>query len=111
MTCSSSARRRTRKGHGQVSETGSAQISGGVDYDPVSQQILLHNPAIDDLKFDRSTPASGEFNQQIRAAWQNQINNPMRSDLPPHPYLALVKNNIQSIAYNGESIDVAISYE
>jgi hypothetical protein len=94
-----------------ISEMGWAQISGGVDFDPKTRQILLHNPSIDTLDFDRKNDASRDFHSDISENWLNQVTNPMRTDIPPHPYIILFKDNIRSVTYDGQNISVEIAYE
>ena len=94
-----------------ISEMGRAQISGGLDFDPETRQILLHNPSIDTLDFDRQNEASRDFRSDISENWLNQVPNPMRIDIPPHPYIILFKDNIRSVTYDGQNINVVIAYE
>ena len=94
-----------------VSETGDAQFSGELDFDPVTQQILLHNPKLDSLKFDRDTKEAGRLSEKIKKAWQQQVGNPLQADIPPHPYIAAFKDNIRDISYDGEAVRLHISYE
>ena len=94
-----------------ISEMGWAQISGGLDFDPETRQILLHNPSIDTLDFDRKNEASNSFHSDISETWLNQVSNPMRADIPPHPYIVLFKDNIRNVTYDGQNINVEIAYE
>ena len=94
-----------------ISEMGWAQISGGLDFDRETRQILLHNPSIDTLNFDRQNEASRDFYSDISESWLNQVANPMRTDIPPHPYIILFKDNISSVTYDGQNINVEIAYE
>jgi hypothetical protein len=94
-----------------ISEMGWAKISGGLDFDPKTRQILLHNPSIDSLEFDRQNKASREFRSDISESWLNQMTNPIRTDIPQHPYTILFKDNISSVTYDGQNINVEITYE
>jgi hypothetical protein len=94
-----------------ISEMGWAKISGGLDFDPETRQILLHNPSIDTLDFDRQNDSSRDFRSDISENWLKQVTNPMRTDIPPHPYIILFKDNIRSVAYDGQNINVEIAYE
>ncbi|MFT6955717.1 MAG: hypothetical protein ACJAYC_000718 [Halieaceae bacterium] len=94
-----------------VSEMGWVQISGGLDFDPLTRQILLHNPSIDALNFDRQNAASASFRSDISNNWSAQMTNPMRADIPPHPYVVLIKDTINSVSYDGQNINVQIVYE
>lgn len=94
-----------------VSELGRAQLSGTLDYDPVSRQVLLVDPRIDKIQFDSDNAATRRFLADIQAAWSAQITNPVRSALPQHPYLIPIRNNIQDLAYDGKSITLTLSYQ
>ena len=94
-----------------ISEMGWAQISGGLDFDPETRQILLHNPSIDTLDFDRQNEASRNFRSDISENWLNQVPNPMRTDIPSHPYIILFRDNIRNVTYDGQNISVEIAYE
>jgi hypothetical protein len=94
-----------------ISEMGWAQISGGLDFDPETRQILLHNPSIDTLDFDRQNEASRDFHSDIFENWQKQVPNPMRTDIPPHPYIILFRDSIKNVTYDGQNINVEIAYE
>ena len=90
---------------------GWAKISGGLDFDPEARQILLHNPSIDALEFDRQNKASRGFSSDIAENWSNQVTNPMRTDIPPHPYIIMFKDSISNVSYNGQNINIEIVYE
>jgi len=94
-----------------ISETGDAQFSGELDFDPVSHRILLHNPKLDSLAFDRDTREAMLLSEKIKKAWQEQVSNPLRADMPPHPYIAPFKDNIRDISYDGKTITLHISYD
>ena len=94
-----------------ISETGRAAFSGRIGYDPVTRQILLHDPMIDTLEFDRNSTVTKSILAQLQDAWRTQATNPMRAELPPHPYLIPFRNNIQALSYNGNNINLTVSYE
>lgn len=94
-----------------ISEMGRAQLSGTLGYDPVTRQVLLHDPKIDKLQFDDSNTATQRFTSEMQAAWSAQVTDPIRSALPPHPYLVPFRNNIQNLTYDGKSITLTLSYE
>jgi hypothetical protein len=48
---------------------------------------------------------------ESKAAWTAQATNPIRSELPPHPYLLPFKENMQDLSYDGTSINLEIFYE
>ena len=94
-----------------ISEMGRATVSGRMDYDTVTKQILLHDPRIDKLAFDQKNAATQHFLAEVNSAWAAQVTNPMRAELPPHPYLLPFRNNIQDLSYDGKNINVTVSYE
>ena len=94
-----------------ISEMGRARISGELDYDPGTHQVLLYDPNIDKLEFDRDSEATQRFLTELKAAWTVQVSNPIRSDIPPHPYLLPFKENIQDLSYDGANINLEIFYE
>ena len=94
-----------------ISEMGRARISGEMGYDPGARQVLLHNPHIDKLEFDRNSEVTQRFFTGLKAAWTAQVTNPIRSEIPAHPYLLPFKENIQDISYDGANINLEILYE
>lgn len=94
-----------------VSEMGQAQISGMLDYNQASRQILLHDPRIDELEFDRTSAVTVSMHSQMKAAWSAQVSDPIRSEIPSHPYTLLIKDNIQDLSYNGKVINLKVLYE
>lgn len=94
-----------------VSETGDAQFSGELDFDPVTHQILLHNPKLDSLHFDRDTGDAKRLSAKIKNAWQAQVKNPLQADIPSHSYIATFKDNIRDISYDGKAIRLHIFYD
>jgi len=94
-----------------ISEMGRAAFSGKIGYDLVTRQILLHDPKIDKLEFDRKSEVTQRMLTQLKDAWKTQVTNPIRAELPPHPYLIPFKNNIQDLSYDGKNINLTISYE
>jgi hypothetical protein len=94
-----------------ISEMGHAVISGKIGYDPGKRQILLHDPKIDKLEFDLKNEVTQLFLTQLNQAWSAQVANPIRAELPPHPYLIPFRNNVQDLSYDGKNINLTISYE
>jgi hypothetical protein len=94
-----------------VSEMGRAQLSGTLGYDPVNRLVLLLDPRIDEIRFDKNNDATRRFLAEMHSAWSTQVANPLRSALPPHPYLLPFRNNIQNLSYDGESITLTLSYQ
>ena len=94
-----------------LSETGRAWVSGVLDFDPVTRQVLLQRATLDKLEFDRSGEVSAQFSAQISATWQAQITDPIRSELPAHPYIMPIKVNIEDISYDGQNITINLVYK
>ena len=94
-----------------VSEMGRAQFSGELNYDPDARQILLHKPKIDQLKFDRDSAVTHRLLRELETAWSEQVTDPIRSDIPQHPYVLPFKENIQNLSYDGKNINLTIFYE
>lgn len=93
-----------------ISEMGRAVFSGSIDYDPGTRQILLHNPKIDKLEFDQKNEVTQRFLAQLQEAWSMQVTNPIRTELPPHPYITPFKNAIQDVNYDGQNIILTLTY-
>jgi hypothetical protein len=93
-----------------ISETGRTRVSGKLDYDPATRQVLLHAATLDKLEFDRDNEASGKFSSQVRASWSSQVTDPIRSELPAHPYILPIKDNIEDISYDGQNIYISLIY-
>ena len=87
-----------------ISEFGLVHLSGELGFDNSSRQILLRNSRIEALEFKRKNTASQQFLIELNAAWDAQVTNLIRAEIPSHPYLVLFKNNIQNISYDGSNI-------
>jgi hypothetical protein len=94
-----------------ISEMGRAVFSGKIGYDLVTRQILLHDPSIDKVEFDQKSDVTQRLLTQLNGAWATQVTNPIRAELPPHPYLMPFRNNIQALSYDGKTINLTLSYE
>ena len=94
-----------------ISEMGQAVISGRLGYDPGTRQVLLYDAKIDKLQFDKRSAVTDRLLADVKSVWSTQITNPIRADIPPHPYLLPFKNNIQGLSYDGTTISVALSYK
>ena len=94
-----------------ISETGRAMLSGRVSYDRTTRQVLLHDARVEQLDFDRANAATQRFSHELQSAWSTQVTNPIRADLPPHPYLAPFRNNIDNIADDGKQISLVLVYQ
>lgn len=93
------------------SETGWMQLSGKLGFDQESREILLHEPSMDNLEFDRDNTATRRFNTEMMAAWSAQVADPIRSEIPPHPYILPFKDNIRDLSYDGNNINISIVYQ
>jgi hypothetical protein len=94
-----------------ISETGWALISGILGYDRISKQILLHDARLDELEFDRSTAATQEMRRRMEASWTAMVPDPIRAEIPAHPYTLLIKDYTQAIFYDGKRIGLNVLYE
>lgn len=94
-----------------LSEMGRAELSGRLGYDPVNREVLLHDPRIDTLQFDKNNAVTQRFLGEIQSAWSTQVTNPIRAALPPHPYLIPFRNNIRNLSYDGQHIILTLAYE
>jgi hypothetical protein len=94
-----------------ISETGRASISGRLGFDPNARQVLLYDARLDTLQFDKKSAVTERLAAKIKSTWSAQITNPIRADLPPHPYLLPFKDNIRELSYDGKSIKLTLVYE
>jgi len=93
-----------------ISETGRALISGEVGYDGRAKQILLYEAKVDRLDFDAETDLTRQLRSEILAAWQANLTNPIRAELPPHPFILPFKEGIQDVSYEKRSIFIQVYY-
>lgn len=93
-----------------LSETGLAMFSGRVTYDRQARQVLLHDARLEELVFDRKTETARQFSSLLRLAWSENASDPIRTELPPHPYLQPFKENIDNILYDGHHISFVLVY-
>ena len=93
-----------------LSETGLAMLSGRVAYDRQSREVLLHDARLEELAFDRDNETARKFTGLLQSAWSEKVSNPIRSALPPHPYLQPFKDNIDNILYDGSHVNFVLVY-
>jgi len=93
-----------------ISEEAQAQVSGEVGYDPKTRQILLYEPRIDQLVFDNANELTRRLHAAVLAAWEVQVTNPIRAEVPPHPFIAPFKEGIQDVTYEKRSIFIQVWY-
>ena len=94
-----------------ISEEGTALVSGEVGYDLPTRQILLYAPRMDKLVFDRESDITRRLRAEMQGAWQAQVTNPMRADVPPHPFILPFKEGIQDVTYEKRSIFIQVWYK
>lgn len=94
-----------------ISEMGRATFSGILGYDSGTRRILLTDPAIEALEFDQDNAVTQRLLSAMNTTWSAQVTNPIRAQIPPHPYLLPFANNIQNLSYNGKNIILTLSYE
>lgn len=93
-----------------ISETGQLVVSGEVGFDPKTRQVLLYEPRIDKLLFDTQSKLTQRLHAEVQAEWKAQVSNPIRAEIPPHPFIAPFKEGIQDITYENRSIFVQVWY-
>jgi len=93
-----------------ISEMGRARFSGELDFDPATREILLHDPRVDQLTFDRDNAVTKRLLVELRTAWDQQAENPLRTEFPQHPFVAPFKEFIQDVSYDGKNITLEFSY-
>ena len=94
-----------------LSETGLATLSARVSYYRPTRQVLLHEARLEQLDFDRDNATARHFARVLSAAWTEEATDPIRTDLPPHPYLMPFRNNIDDIHYDGRNISLVLAYQ
>ena len=94
-----------------ISEEGHALVSGEVGYDLASKQVLLYDANVDELVFDAESNVTQRLRADIESAWQAQVTNPIRADLPPHPLIQPFKDGIQDVTYQKRSIYIQVFYK
>jgi len=94
-----------------ISETGRAIVTGELGFDPRTREVLLHNPRLDALEFDRKSALTQRLSNEVKAAWSGQVTNPIRSELPPHPYLLPFRDYITNLFYDGKNIILVMRYQ
>ena len=94
-----------------LSEEGVAVLSGGLGYDPATRQVLLFDPKLDELQFANDNEFTRKVLQGVNSEWQARVSNPVRADVPPHPYIQPFRNGIKDISYGREGIVILVAYE
>ena len=96
----------------KASAPGQAEVSGELGFDAITRQILLINPSIDRLELGPGDPDRQAFRQELDRQWEKQVTNPMRIDLPPHPYLIPFRQGIKDIRLDDQQgIVVEVLFE
>jgi len=94
-----------------ISEKGRAFVTGKPGFDPETRELLLYDPHLDTLEFDRNNTLTQRLYGEVQAAWSGQVTNPIRSALPPHPYLLPFRNYLTDLLYDGKNINLVIRYQ
>ncbi len=94
-----------------ISEEGQALVSGEVGYDRGTKQILLFQPRIDKLDFNGDSDVTRRLQSELLAAWKAQVSDPIRADVPPHPFILPFKDGIQDVTYEKRSIFIQVFYQ
>ena len=94
-----------------LSEMGRAVISARPGYDVAARRILLHEPQLIELTFDRENTASRKFERAARDLWNTQAESTVRARLPQHPYITPFRSYIQDLSYDGSSIFLELQYK
>lgn len=94
-----------------ISETGSALVSGVLGYDAGTGEILVHQPRLERLAFDREGDTVDLMRQRVMAFWRQHTASTIRAELPPHPFLLPFGNRITDIRYDGRAINVYLRYQ
>ena len=96
----------------KASAPGQAEVSGELGFDAITRQILLINPSIDRLQLGPGDPDVNAFRQELDRQWDEQVTNPMRIDLPPHPYLIPFRQGIKDVRLDDQQgIVVEVLFE
>ena len=94
-----------------ISEQGQVLVSGEVGYDLKTKQILLYAAKMDKLAFDADSEVTRRLRAEVQAAWDSQVTNPIRADVPPHPFNQPFKDGIQDVTYEKRSIFIQVFYQ
>lgn len=93
-----------------LSEMGYAVVTAMPDYKPETKKILLKNPQLKQLVFDRDVPAAVDFSAVVHKSWAARVTNPISADVPSHAYIEAIKSNIYDMNYDGDNIYLEIRY-
>jgi hypothetical protein len=47
---------------------------------------------------------------EVQGGWESQVTNPMRAEVPPHPFILPFKEGIQDVTYEKRSIFIQVWY-
>ena len=93
-----------------ISEEGQVLVSGEVGYDLKTREVLLYAPRIDKLTFDNESEVTKRQRAEVQGAWESQVTNPIRAQVPPHPFILPFKDGIQDVTYEKRSIFIQVWY-
>lgn len=87
---------------------GAALVSCTIAYDQATAQLLLQAPRLDSLVLYTDDKTAARLRESLQRSWNKQSTDPLRVDLPKHPYLAPFKDGIQDIIVEDEVINVRV---
>ena len=93
------------------SEQGSALLSGEPGYDPASGPVLLYEAQLEALDFANNNALTRQVRQEVGAAWKSRVSNPVRVDMPPHPFIQPFRGSIRDVTYGKDGIVILVWYE
>lgn len=93
-----------------ISEEGDLTVSGELGYDPKTRQVLLYSPRLDSLDFENPSEVTRRLRAEVQAAWDSQVTNPIRAEVPPHPFILPFKEGIQDVSYQKQNIFIQVWY-
>lgn len=93
-----------------ISEEGDITVSGELGYDLKTRQVLLYSPRLDQLDFENPGEVTKRLRAEVQAAWDAQVSNPIRAEVPPHPFILPFKDGIQDVTYQKQSIYIQVWY-
>jgi hypothetical protein len=72
--------------------------------------VLLYSPRLDQLDFENPGEVTKRLRAEVQAAWDAQVSNPIRAEVPPHPFILPFKDGIQDVTYQKQSIYIQVWY-
>lgn len=94
-----------------LSEEGTAVLSGRPGFDPATRQVLLFEPRLNEMQFDHDNAFTRAVRQGVEREWRARVSDPVRTELPPHPYIQPFRSGIRDIRYGQEGLVIQLGYE